>query len=743
MTDEQLPVFIFDDFQVEPATFQILKAGVQVQLEPKTLKLLLFFIENRGRLIEKGELLDAVWKDTAVTENALVQEIAKLRRTLGDDPKQSRYIKTVHTRGYQFVANVEVGNGHRANGSFSKEQAAAARREMTSPDTTSAAIEVPVVVPQEAEAKLAPRRSLARKLLPFAGVFCALVLAAIFVWKANWKPATSSVTGAQSITRLTTGSGLDVNPTFSPDGNVIAYSSGHSGSFEVYARQLTPGGREIQLTFDGAQNFDPSWSPDGQHIAYYSMKRGGIWVIPALGGKATQLTEFGSHPVWSRDGSMIAFQSVASPDLGASPLGSSTIFIVPSQGGAPQQITQTGNPQGSHVLPSWSPDGKRIAFLQAGFSSQEIWSIAVAGDALKQITQPGNGDKADPLYAPDGEGIYYTQGFLLWQQKISPPSGEPLNEPPIKIADMGTVPIRQLAISADGKKLSCSAWIVDSNLWSITLSPDLNTITGEPIPLTNEIGVRNSTPAFSPDGRMIAYMAERRGVSADVWLMDADGKNQRQLTSDPAADYFPTWYPGGKEIAFVSEREGRLRLWAIRIDSGKESPLFEFGEKEMAQLSPDGEQVAFCFNQNGVFNIGTMPLAGGPQKQLSFDIEMAGWPCWSPDGQSLAFQARRGDDTQIMVVPAGGGTPIQLTSNRGHSWSNSWAPDGDKIALAGSREGIWNVWWVSRSDKKQRQLTHNTKPNAYVRFPTWSPSGNQIVYEYTEVKGNIYVISLK
>ena len=238
-------------------------------------------------------------------------------------------------------------------------------------------------------------------------------------------------------------------------------------------------------------------------------------------------------------------------------------------------------------------------------------------------------------------------------------------------------------------------------------------------------------------------MAERRGVSADVWLMDADGKNQRQLTSDPAADYFPTWYPGGKEIAFVSEREGRLRLWAIRIDSGKESPLFEFGEKEMAQLSPDGEQVAFCFNQNGVFNIGTMPLAGGPQKQLSFDGEMAGWPCWSPDGQSLAFQARRGDDTQIMVVPAGGGTPIQLTSNRGHSWSNSWSPDGDKIALAGSREGIWNVWWVSRSDKKQRQLTHNTKPNAYVRFPTWSPLGNQIVYEYTEVKGNIYVISLK
>ncbi len=738
-----MPVFLFDEFQVEPATFQIFKAGAQVQLEPKTLKLLLFFIENRGRLIEKKELLDAIWKDTAVTENALAREIAKLRRTLGDDPKQSRYIKTVHTRGYQFVAAVEVSDGYGGNGPSSKTQAAGEVREDTSSGATSVAVEPPVVAPQETSAEQQPRRPLVRKMMQFAGIFCALIIAAFFVLKAYWKPAASSVTVAQNITRLTTGPGLDVNPMFSPDGNVIAYSSGHSGSFEIYAKQLTPGGREIQLTFDGAQNFDPSWSPDGQHIAYYSMKRGGIWVIPALGGKAAQLTEFGSHPVWSRDGSMIAFQSVASPDLGASPLGSSTIFIVPSQGGAPKQITQTGTPQGSHVFPSWSPDGRRIAFLQAGFSSQEIWSIAVSGDELRQITRQGTGDKADPVYAPDGEGIYFTQGFLVWEQKVSPLSGEPLNEPPIKIADMGTTPIRQLAISADGKKMGCSAWTVESNLWSITLSPDLNGITGEPAPLTNETGIRNSTPAFSPDGRTIAYMAERRGVRADVWLMDADGNNRRQLTSDPAADYFPAWYPGGKEIAFISEREGRLRMWSIPVAGGKESLLFEFGEKEMAQLSPDGKQVAYSFNLNGIFNIWTTPTAGGPQKQLTFDQELAGWPCWSPDGQSLAFQARRGDDTQIMVVSASGGPSIQLTSNHGHSWSNGWSPDGDKIAFAGSRDGIWNVWWVSRSEKRQRQLTHNTKPNAYVRFPSWSPLGNQIVYEYTEVKGNIYVMYLR
>src|SRR5438105_1114536 len=97
--------------RVKPATFPAFKAGNVIQLEPKVLKLLLFLIENRGRLIEKEEILDAIWNGTHVTENALAREIGKLRKTLGDDPKAARYIETVHTRGYRFIAEVTLGNG--------------------------------------------------------------------------------------------------------------------------------------------------------------------------------------------------------------------------------------------------------------------------------------------------------------------------------------------------------------------------------------------------------------------------------------------------------------------------------------------------------------------------------------------------------------------------------------------------------------------------------------------------------
>jgi DNA-binding winged helix-turn-helix (wHTH) protein/TolB-like protein/Flp pilus assembly protein TadD len=111
MTPRVSSAFLFDDVRVEPATFRAFKAGQVIQLEPKALRLLLFLIENRGRLIEKEEIFDAIWHGTHVTDNALTREIGKLRKILGDDPKAPKYIQTVHTRGYRFIAELAEANG--------------------------------------------------------------------------------------------------------------------------------------------------------------------------------------------------------------------------------------------------------------------------------------------------------------------------------------------------------------------------------------------------------------------------------------------------------------------------------------------------------------------------------------------------------------------------------------------------------------------------------------------------------
>ncbi len=160
-------------------------------------------------------------------------------------------------------------------------------------------------------------------------------------------PQTAEIPRVLKTTQITFSSGLDVFPSLSPDGTSVTYASDQNGSFEIYVKQLSSAGGELQLTNDGQQNLQPSWSPDGQRIAYHSKKRGGIWVVSALGGVPRQIAETGTSPVWSPDGSSIAFQSgVLSEVFTSRAIPPSTIWIVPAQGGTPKQISKPGNPSG-------------------------------------------------------------------------------------------------------------------------------------------------------------------------------------------------------------------------------------------------------------------------------------------------------------------------------------------------------------------------------------------------------------
>ncbi len=559
-------------------------------------------------------------------------------------------------------------------------------------------------------------------------------------------PQTSSDTRVlSSAKQITTWSGLDAHPSLSPDGNAVAYSSDRNGQFEIYVKQLIPGGREIQLTTDGGNNFEPAWSPDGNLIAYASKGRGGVWVMPALGGTARQLTEFGSYPAWSPDGSQLAFQSAGvGDDIGSIASGAllpSTIWIISAQGGNERQITKVGDPACGHGSPSWSPNGKRLAFGCYDPRTTDVWSVSVQGNDLKKITRG-----FDPILSPDGKYIYFASfgaklNFGVSRIQVSE-SGEPVGEPE-EIARTGSSRVKRLTMTANGNALAYGVVTINSNIWSLPVSTVTNDATGPPMALTRDTSHRNSSPSVSRDGQRIAYHVSRIGTRPDVWMMDADGANPTQLTTDPESDMGQSWFPNGKQVVFLSARGGKDRLWSIDITSGREKLLLDISQDmTFPQLSPDGRFILFNSNRSGTTNLWTVSSDGGEPKQLTFDKETMGFGCWSPDARFIAFQIKRGDDSHIGLIPASGGEPDQLTFDSGQSWARSFSPDGDKIAFAGFRDGSWNVWWVSRSSRNQKKLTNYSKLNAFVRYPAWSPLGDQIVYEYAETTGNIWMVEL-
>ena len=666
-------------------------------------------------------MLSAVWPNTFVTENALARAIAHLRKALGDRKSPAHYIETAPTRGYRFIAAVNVLE--------------------SSPEAASASLQ-----------PTAP--SLGRSLpLPTRGVpltvavsFFIVVLAVGLWWAFPRRAASTGIIGPRRM-QATSSSGMDISASFSPDASTIAYSSDSNGKFELYLKQLTPGGRIVQLTDDGNVNLQPAWSPNGRSIAFHSLRPGGIWVVPALGGAPRQLTTFGSSPAWSPDGSQILFQSAGLRDLSATAdvsIANSTLWIVSLADGSTRQITQANRPAGAHNSPAWSPDGKSIAFTVSDFGNDAgLWTMQIDGSLLRRLA-PG-GALFNPVYSRDSRSIYLGglrfNDFAIWKIPATGSESELRAGAEKIVSTFPSIP-RYLAISPDGHSLAYSDVRTLSELHAASLSPQTGEAMDWPVSLTEDTRFRKVLPRFSPDGKRILFGVGSASFENGVWVMDADGKNATQITSGCSS---AAWLPGGEEFVCwdSSHNPPENVLVKYRLDTKRKEVLRPLPDTGFyLATSPDGKSVILMSPVGGAPNLWLAPTGGGEMRQLTFDPELAGFGAFSPDGKNIVYEQKRGDTTSIMVIPSAGGTPRQLTNHPGQSWPHSWSPDGRKIAFAGLRDGIWNVWSVSVENGREKQITPYTQMNHYVRYPSWSPDGKRIVYEFGETSANIWIITL-
>jgi Tol biopolymer transport system component/DNA-binding winged helix-turn-helix (wHTH) protein len=710
-------VFQFDDVQVDVENARVFKVGRRVSLEPKAFRVLVFLLEHPGRLIEKDQLLTAIWGDAFVTENTLTRAIALLRKALGDTKGEPKYIETVPTRGYRFIAAV----------------------------TQEAAETVPTPAGKPGIALIETQK---RRRVMWASVLIALCLTATVVSVRLLRPK-SEPAAEYTPEQVTNSTVMDLYPSFSPDGNTLAYCSDENGSFEIFLKQLTPGGRTVQLTNDGGRNMQPAWSPDGTSIAYYSHAKGGLWLLPALGGVARQLTRFGSSPAWSPDGTQIVFESEGLRDSNATAnvsYSGATLWIVNVKDGALRQLTLVDKPGGAHNAPIWSPDGKSIVFVGGQDLAQMLWSVSVDDGRVTKLGVAGH--IYNPAFGRDPGHLYVSAEFGIWEIDLNGKQDEQGLERREIFNSLPEIP-RHLTISSDGRKIAFSRMKTTSNIYSLPMSGD--DPTGAPLPLTHDTRFRKTRPFVSPDGRRVLFSVESFDRNGGIWVIDADGKNSLPVLVPCGA---PGWLPGSQDFLCSryieegtpeckNEKCPRIEVLTVQLATGTYEPVVHIAkDADFGTYSRDGKQIAFMSATGGPPNVWVAPLNGGAPRQVTFDSESMGFPAWSPDGKALAVEQKHGDNAQIWIVEPGK-PPVQLTRVPGQNWPSSFSTDGDKIAFAASRNGVWNLWWISRRDGSEKQLTSYTGFNHFVRYPDWAPDGKSMVYEYAETTGNIWMLEPK
>ncbi len=335
---------------------------------------------------------------------------------------------------------------------------------------------------------------------------------------------------------------LDVQvPAWSPDGRTIVFVSGRDGNGEVYAMDAD-GTSPRNLTQDPAQDVHPAWSPDGRRIAFVSKRSPLSRCHPGPG------------PCWD--------------DLNRQ----SEIYVMNADGSRKRNLTRRAHDD----YPTWSPDGRRIAFLRVTGSYRHhryhLYVVNADGSGLRNLMQiaPLAYFSSHVVWSPDGRTIY------VGRYLISTDGSGARKLPYIPLIAVWSPDGRQIAFVRNrptGLPGPGARFKDDSEIYV------MNADGSGTRRLTHNLGY-DGEPAWSPDGRKIAFQSHRRfgGSKPEIYVMNADGSGKRNLTRNPANDGSPSWSPDGRRIAFVSNRDGRPEAHVMNADgSGQRSLASEEG----------------------------------------------------------------------------------------------------------------------------------------------------------------------
>jgi len=627
----------FGVFVVDFEAGELLKNGLRVKLQEQPFQLLVFLLEQPGRVATREELRQRMWPaDTFVDfDRSLNTAASKLREALGDSAENPRFVETLPRRGYRFVAPVEL---------------ATAGQETPEP-------------PAQPRPWYGSLPDIRRFAVP--ALFVVLALAVGLCVGGFWSPFAASPDQGRVVRfSYSPEMGLESRPVISPDGRHIAYVSSRQTLHIQDLDRMTA--REIE----GAEGVrSPFWSPDSGWIAFGSRQE--LKKVPLRGGPVQTVCALPSVGIyaggaWSTDGGTLAFAMLRAG-----------LYQVPAKGGKPSQILSHDHVETPHFLPAGSR-GRALLFATGEGTlrpEHDINAYFLDTGKREVLTRAASLWPA-PVYSSTGHILYSSSagnGPHLWALPFSARAGRVTGEAFPVAKDAGQGP----SVGSDGTLVYLDPGNPQRQLvWRDRRGEKISTA-GGPWPDVQ-------MPALSRDGSRLAAVVVLNGYY-DVCVLDVARGVTTRLTSDSLAENLPLWGPRDGQVAFTSLLSGTFDVVAKASDgSGEPRGMAAGKEWDVSEdWSADGRFLVFRrLRHDGtgdLWYLRLQPDAGSEEVPflVSPDSDQVGAKL-SPDGRLIAYASNQSGRYEVYVreFPAGGG-PWQVSARGGTQ--PRWRRDGKEI----------------------------------------------------------------